>query len=149
MYSPDISFTSAHMDYCDHALYIVCPSLTFTFFVCSSQKLLNRIWENNVGRNYSTTSTKFVLGTDQKRGAPLAPDICDTPMSQSVCKQFLLPHLLWGYIYWTPKETLQSSLLYYFIKCDYIAFFHLVKIVRDVFEDKCRIWTRCSEAKLS
>ena len=51
-------------------------------------------------------------------------------------------------IYWTPKETIQSSLLYYFIKCDYIAFLHLVKVVRDVFEDKCHIWTRCSEAKL-
>ena len=31
---------------------------------------------------------------------------------------------------------LQGSLLYYFIKCDYMAFLHLVKVVRDVFEDK-------------
>ena len=29
-----------------------------------------------------------------------------------------------------------------------MAFLHLVKIVRDVFENKCQIWTRCSEAKL-
>ena len=29
-----------------------------------------------------------------------------------------------------------------------MAFLHLVKVVRDVFEDKCQIWTRCSEAKL-
>ena len=42
-------------------------------------------------------------------------------------------------IYGTPKETLQSGLLYYFIKCDYIAFLHLVKVARDVFEDKCQI----------
>ena len=39
--------------------------------------------------------------------------------------------------YWTPKETLQSGLLHYFIKCDYVAFLHLVKVVRDVFEYKC------------
>ena len=51
-------------------------------------------------------------------------------------------------IYWTPKETLQSSLLNYFIKCDYMAFLHLVKVVRDVFEDKCQIGTRCNEAML-
>ena len=51
-------------------------------------------------------------------------------------------------IYWTPKETLQSSLLYYFIKCNNMAFLHLVKVVRYVFEDKCQIWTRCSKAKL-
>ena len=36
-------------------------------------------------------------------------------------------------IYWTPKETLRSCLLYYFIKCDYIAFLHLVKVLRNVF----------------
>ena len=30
-----------------------------------------------------------------------------------------------------------------------MAFLHLVRVVRDVFEDKCQIWTRCSEAKLS
>ena len=41
------------------------------------------------------------------------------------------------YIYQTPKETLQSSLLYYFIKCNYIAFLHHVKVVRDVLGDKC------------
>ena len=29
-----------------------------------------------------------------------------------------------------------------------MAFLHLVKVVCDVFEDKCEIWTRCSEAKL-
>ena len=29
-----------------------------------------------------------------------------------------------------------------------MTFLHLVKIVRDMFEDKCQIWTRCSEAKL-
>ena len=46
------------------------------------------------------------------------------------------------------KETLQSSLLYYLIKCDNLAFLHSVKVVRDVFEDKCQIWTRLSEAKL-
>ena len=34
------------------------------------------------------------------------------------------------FIYWTPKETLQSSLLYYFIKWDNMAFLHLVKVVR-------------------
>ena len=28
-----------------------------------------------------------------------------------------------------------------------MAFLHLAKVVRDVFEDKCQIWTRCSEAK--
>ena len=28
-----------------------------------------------------------------------------------------------------------------------MAFLYLVKVVRDVFEDKCQIWTRCSEAK--
>ena len=50
-------------------------------------------------------------------------------------------------IYWTPKETLQSSLLYYFIKCDNMAFSHLVKVVPDVLEDKCQMWTRCSDAK--
>ena len=47
-------------------------------------------------------------------------------------------------IYWTPKEMLQSSLLLYFIKCDTMAFLHPVKVVRDVFEDKCQIWTLCS-----
>ena len=52
------------------------------------------------------------------------------------------------YIYWTQKETLQSSWLYNFFKCDYMTFVHLVKIVRDVFEDKCQIWTRLSDAKL-
>ena len=51
-------------------------------------------------------------------------------------------------IYWTPKETLQSSLLYYFIKCVYMVFLHPTKVVRDMFEDKCQIWTRCSEAEL-
>ena len=29
-----------------------------------------------------------------------------------------------------------------------MVFLHLVKIVRDVFEDWYQIWTRCSEAKL-
>ena len=29
-----------------------------------------------------------------------------------------------------------------------MAFLHLVKVVRDIFEDKCQILTRCSEAKL-
>ena len=29
-----------------------------------------------------------------------------------------------------------------------MAFLHRVKVVRDVFDDKCQIWTRCSEAKL-
>ena len=29
-----------------------------------------------------------------------------------------------------------------------MAFLHLVKVVRDVFEDKCQIWTRYSEANL-
>ena len=29
-----------------------------------------------------------------------------------------------------------------------MTFLHLVKVVRDVFEDKCQIWTRCSEAEL-
>ena len=53
-----------------------------------------------------------------------------------------------GNIYWTPKETLQSNLLYYFIKSNYIAFLHLVKVVRDVFVDECQIWTRSSKAKL-
>ena len=33
-----------------------------------------------------------------------------------------------------------------FIKCEY--FLHLVKVVRDAFEDKCQIWNRFSEAKL-
>ena len=28
-----------------------------------------------------------------------------------------------------------------------MAFLHLVKVVHDVFEDKCQIGTRCSEAK--
>ena len=39
---------------------------------------------------------------------------------------------------------LQSSLLYYFIKCDNMAFLRFVKVVRDVFEDICQIWTRFS-----
>ena len=43
------------------------------------------------------------------------------------------------YIYWTPKETIQSSLLYYFIKYDYMAFLHLVTVVRNAFKDKCQI----------
>ena len=51
-------------------------------------------------------------------------------------------------IYWTPKETLQSNLLYYFIKWDYMVFLHLVKVLRYVFEDKCQIWTRFSEAEI-
>ena len=51
------------------------------------------------------------------------------------------------FIHWPPKETLQSSLLCYLIKCDYMTFLHLVKVVRDVFEDKCQTWTRWSEAK--
>ena len=29
-----------------------------------------------------------------------------------------------------------------------MAFLHLVKVVRDMFEDKCQTLTRCSEAKL-
>ena len=29
-----------------------------------------------------------------------------------------------------------------------MAFLHLTKVVRDVYEDKCQIWTRCSEAEL-
>ena len=29
-----------------------------------------------------------------------------------------------------------------------MAFLHLVKVVRDVFEVQCQIWTLCSEAKL-
>ena len=29
-----------------------------------------------------------------------------------------------------------------------MAFLHIVKVVHDVFEDKCQIWTWCSEAKL-
>ena len=51
----------------------------------------------------------------------------------------------WGiYVYWAPKETLQSILLFYFfIKCDYMAFLHIVKVVHDVFEDKCH--TRVSQ----
>ena len=32
----------------------------------------------------------------------------------------------------SPKRTLQSSLLYYFIKCDYTTFLHFVQVVRDV-----------------
>ena len=36
-------------------------------------------------------------------------------------------------IYWTLKETLQSSLLYYCKRWDYIASLHFVKDVRDVF----------------
>ena len=51
------------------------------------------------------------------------------------------PSLCQHDIYWTPKETLQSSLLYYFMKCNCIAFLHLIKVVRDVFGDKCQIWT--------
>ena len=51
-------------------------------------------------------------------------------------------------IYWTPKETLQSSLLYHFIKCDNLAFLLFVKVVHDVFEDKRQIWSRFSKAKL-
>ena len=43
---------------------------------------------------------------------------------------------------------MQRSLLYYFIKCDNMAFLHVEKVVRDVFEAKYYIWTRCSEAKL-
>ena len=35
-------------------------------------------------------------------------------------------------LYWTPKETLQSSLLYYFIKSDYTNLLHLVKVMHDV-----------------
>ena len=49
-----------------------------------------------------------------------------------------------AYIYWTWR----GSLLYYFIKWDYMAFMHLVKVMRDVFEDKCHIWTRFSEVKV-
>ena len=41
-------------------------------------------------------------------------------------------------IYRTPKETIQSCLLYYFIKCNYMAFLHLVKVVRDVFENNTK-----------
>ena len=51
-------------------------------------------------------------------------------------------------IYWAPKETIQSSLLYYFIRCDNMTFLHLVKVVRDVFEYKCQILILFSEAKL-
>ena len=51
-------------------------------------------------------------------------------------------------IYWTQNETLQSIFMYYFIKCDYMAFLQLVKIVRDVFDDEYQIWTRFSEAEL-
>ena len=51
-------------------------------------------------------------------------------------------------IYWAPKETLQISLLYYFIRWDYMAFLHLVKVVRDVFEYKFQTLTLFSEAKL-
>ena len=29
-----------------------------------------------------------------------------------------------------------------------MTFLHLVKVVHDVYLDKCQIWTRCSEAKL-
>ena len=29
-----------------------------------------------------------------------------------------------------------------------MTFLHLVKVVLGVFEDKCQIWTRCSEAKI-
>ena len=29
-----------------------------------------------------------------------------------------------------------------------MALLYFVKVERDVFEDKCQIWTRCSEAKL-
>ena len=37
------------------------------------------------------------------------------------------------FIYTEPeKETLRSSLLYYFIKCYYNAFLHIAKVVRDV-----------------
>ena len=40
------------------------------------------------------------------------------------------------YIYWIQKETLQRSLLYYFIKCDNMTFLHWVKDVRDFCEEK-------------
>ena len=43
------------------------------------------------------------------------------------------PCLFAGYDILNPKRTFQSSLLYYFIKCVYMAFLHLVKVVRDVF----------------
>ena len=36
-------------------------------------------------------------------------------------------------IYWTPKETLQSSLLYYFKKCNNMALLHFVKVELNVF----------------
>ena len=65
-------------------------------------------------------------------------------------------------IYWTPKETLQSSLLYYFIKCDYMAFLHLVKVVRDVLRTNAKFepgtvkhnfcwstWTVCTTSMIS
>ena len=55
-----------------------------------------------------------------------------TPMTVYVSNKQVNNTLI-AYIYWTPKETLQSCLLYYFIQCDYMAFLHLVKVVRDVF----------------
>ena len=45
-------------------------------------------------------------------------------------------------------EPQKKRLLYYFIRCDYMAFLHLVKAVRDVFQYKCLIWTLFSEQKL-
>ena len=65
-----------------------------------------------------------------------------------------------GIIYWTPKETLQSSLLYYFIKCYNMAFLLVVNVVRDDCEDKClicavkrnfcrSIWTVCTTCTIS
>ena len=58
-------------------------------------------------------------------------------------------HLATCFIYTEPQKK-RYKIVYCdcFIKCDYMAYLHLVKVVRDVPEDKCQILTRCSEAKL-
>ena len=55
----------------------------------------------------------------------------------SLSEVFALFNVVLMDIYWAPKETLQSSLLYYFIRWDYMTFLHLVQVVRYVFEYKC------------
>ena len=50
----------AQVHYCDHALSVVRPSLTFTFST-SSLKPLNGIQGNLTGSKISTSSTKFVF----------------------------------------------------------------------------------------
>ena len=53
-----------------------------------------------------------------------------------------------SYKCWTCAELCEVFTFLCFIKCDYMTFWHLVKVVRDVFEDKRQIWTRFSEVKL-